>query len=251
MQKYDLARLDRYDHYLGLSETIGRIVSAPAVSEVWEAVTSFIARFGYTYVVAVDASKVVGGIREAVIFSNEPSSLLANVEQYFADYQQHPYIVRSMRDPSPATASEIRRDPAFAGLEWDRFQSETVRNGEGLILPVYQGSEFRGGLSFGGQQPDVSPVTRSMMQVLAHVCLEKVLQLRDRKGPHAFPLLSVRETQCLRYVAIGHEDAEISRILGISARTVRFHVDSAKTKLGVGSRVQAVAKAMRERIIAV
>jgi DNA-binding CsgD family transcriptional regulator len=156
-----------------------------------------------------------------------------------------------MRDPSPFKASEIRRDPEFAGLDWESLQSETVRNGEGLIVPVYQGTEFRGGLSLGGAEADVSPLARSMMQVVAHISLEKYFQLRDRKGQQVFPLLSVRETQCLRYVAIGHEDAEISRILGISARTVRFHVDSAKAKLGVGSRVQAVTKAMRERIIAV
>ena len=76
-------------------------------------------------------------------------------------------------------------------------------------------------------------------------------ELKEQKSPQGSVVLSVRETQCLSYIATGHEDEQISRLLGISPRTVRFHVDSAKAKLGVTSRVQAVTKALRERIITV
>jgi len=43
---------------------------------------------------------------------------------------------------------------------------------------------------------------------------------------------------------------EIGRLLGIRPRTVRFQVDGAKAKLGASTRIQAVAKALRERLIA-
>jgi DNA-binding CsgD family transcriptional regulator len=54
--------------------------------------------------------------------------------------------------------------------------------------------------------------------------------------------LSARERECLRWVAAGKTDWEISVILGISAATVRFHLDRSRHKLGVRSRAQAVAR---------
>src|ERR1700737_2334161 len=54
--------------------------------------------------------------------------------------------------------------------------------------------------------------------------------------------LSARELECLRWVAAGKTDWEISVILSISAATVRFHLDRARAKLGARTRAQAVAR---------
>jgi DNA-binding CsgD family transcriptional regulator len=43
-------------------------------------------------------------------------------------------------------------------------------------------------------------------------------------------------------VADGKTDVEVGKILDISPRTVRFHINNAKVKLGVSTRIQAVAK---------
>lgn len=53
--------------------------------------------------------------------------------------------------------------------------------------------------------------------------------------------LSVREFECLEWAAQGKSAWEIGRILGVSRRTAAFHLDNAKTKLGVRSICQAVA----------
>jgi len=58
------------------------------------------------------------------------------------------------------------------------------------------------------------------------------------------PLLSERQKQCLQLVAQGKSDWVISRLLGISEATARFHAQSAMRKLGVASRTQAVARAL-------
>ena len=63
------------------------------------------------------------------------------------------------------------------------------------------------------------------------------------------PCVSRRESQILRWVAAGKSDWEIGRILKISEKTVNFHVENAKRKLGVGTRIQAVVAAMREGLI--
>ena len=50
-----------------------------------------------------------------------------------------------------------------------------------------------------------------------------------------------RELAVMRWVATGKTDAKVGTLLHISRATVHFHVESVKRKLGVHSRVQAVA----------
>ncbi|CDX12646.1 Autoinducer-binding domain-containing protein [Mesorhizobium plurifarium] len=54
--------------------------------------------------------------------------------------------------------------------------------------------------------------------------------------------LSNREIQCLEWAARGKSDWEIGRILGISQRTAAFHLDNAKKKLGVRTKIQAAIR---------
>jgi DNA-binding CsgD family transcriptional regulator len=61
--------------------------------------------------------------------------------------------------------------------------------------------------------------------------------------------LSARERQCLELVAYGKSDWEISRILHISEHTVHKHVEAAKRRLGVSTRMQAVVWAVQRREI--
>lgn len=56
--------------------------------------------------------------------------------------------------------------------------------------------------------------------------------------------LSVRETECLLWSAEGKTSWETSKILGISERTVIFHLQSVSEKLQVSNRLQAVARAV-------
>jgi carbon-monoxide dehydrogenase medium subunit len=55
---------------------------------------------------------------------------------------------------------------------------------------------------------------------------------------------SPREMMVLEWMKQGKTNWEISRIIGVSERTVRFHVESIFMKLDVGSRTQAVAFAI-------
>jgi DNA-binding response OmpR family regulator len=65
----------------------------------------------------------------------------------------------------------------------------------------------------------------------------KVVQLNDR------------EVETLTWVARGKTSAEIAQILGLTKRTIDFHIDNARTKLGAATRTQAVIKAATGRLI--
>jgi DNA-binding CsgD family transcriptional regulator len=62
--------------------------------------------------------------------------------------------------------------------------------------------------------------------------------------------MTARESEILAWVAAGKSDWVIGRILNISGKTVNFHVENAKRKLGVGTRLQAVIAALRAGLIA-
>ena len=55
--------------------------------------------------------------------------------------------------------------------------------------------------------------------------------------------LSRREREVLRLIAAGHSNKQIAQALGITERTVKFHVTSVLNKLGAENRAQAVALA--------
>lgn len=61
--------------------------------------------------------------------------------------------------------------------------------------------------------------------------------------------LSPRELSVLNWMKMGKTNWEISRILGVSERTVRFHVESIFNKLDVTSRTQAVALAVEQGLL--
>ena len=61
--------------------------------------------------------------------------------------------------------------------------------------------------------------------------------------------LNDREVETLTWVARGKTSAEIAQILGLTKRTIDFHLDNARTKLGAATRTQAVVKAAAGRLI--
>jgi len=63
------------------------------------------------------------------------------------------------------------------------------------------------------------------------------------------PLLSAREREVLEWMKEGKTNWEISHILNISERTVKFHVQNILSKLQASTRGHAIALAMRHRLI--
>jgi len=61
--------------------------------------------------------------------------------------------------------------------------------------------------------------------------------------------LNHREIEVLTWVARGKTSAEIAQILGITKRTVDFHIDNARAKLSAATRTEAVIKAATGRLI--
>jgi DNA-binding NarL/FixJ family response regulator len=61
--------------------------------------------------------------------------------------------------------------------------------------------------------------------------------------------LNDREVETLTWVARWKKSAEIADILGLTKRTIDFHVDNARSKLGSATRSEAAIKAATGRLI--
>jgi DNA-binding NarL/FixJ family response regulator len=72
---------------------------------------------------------------------------------------------------------------------------------------------------------------------------------RQRKFVDPTAPLSDREIEILTWSARGRTSAEIGKALGLVKRTVDFHLDHARLKLGARTRTEAVVKAAVRRLI--
>ncbi|MCI0817929.1 MAG: PAS domain S-box protein [Chloroflexi bacterium] len=95
---------------------------------------------------------------------------------------------------------------------------------------------------------DVSEARRSQLEVQRR--LQEASQASgQRSGEDIAGRLTPRESEVLRSLATGLETARIAEVMGISATTVRNHIDHVLAKLGVHSRLEAVVFAARHRIV--
>ncbi len=230
------------------AQALDHVRTAPAIAQIWTAMKEFAGELGYTHLAAVDAARLAGGAADATIYTDAPA-IPAEIDRAYT-YTSSPFVQRALRSPETFLISELRADPNTRG-RWADLMADVVKHGEGLIAPVYEEAEPLAGFIFGGDKPDTSALTRAMLQILAHAAFARYRVLKSGRRPFTPHALTTREIQCLRAAAAGKGDAEVGADLGISSRTVRFHMDGAKVKLKATTRVQAIAKALQEKIITV
>ncbi len=85
----------------------------------------------------------------------------------------------------------------------------------------------------------------SFHEIFMRTVVEKGLPPRMKGAP-----LSQRERQVLRLLAAGQTTEDVGNQLGITGRTVQFHLASVRTKLDAATREEAVAFAVKAGIIA-
>jgi DNA-binding CsgD family transcriptional regulator len=84
-----------------------------------------------------------------------------------------------------------------------------------------------------------------------HQALERLTNRQNGNRNADVYFISPREKEVLNWVSQGKNSWDISVILGISERTVNYHVDNVKQKLDAGSRTHAVAIAIDHGLIGV
>ena len=107
---------------------------------------------------------------------------------------------------------------------------------------------FVGAEHGGGRMENQKKTILREFQVLANYFHQHILRIYGHDAESQM-LVSARELDCLKWVAAGKTAWEASVILGISERTVRFHLNAAREKLNCLTTTQAVAKAVSQQLI--
>src|SRR5271166_6439046 len=90
------------------------------------------------------------------------------------------------------------------------------------------------------------PIDFDMLETIIQARLAGVS--RNEKWPKLIDL-NEREVETLTWAARGKTSAEIAKILGLTKRTVDFHIDNARIKLGAANRIEAAIKAASGNLI--
>ncbi len=119
------------------------------------------------------------------------------------------------------------------------------------IHSVHGPRDFRASCSVVPDSDCLPPAAYLAVQLMAFYMYEAASTDAETKDPPPLQKpLSRRERQCLELAAQGKSDWVSSKILGLSERTVHNHVENAKRRLQVATRVQAVVHALAGQQIA-
>ena len=98
--------------------------------------------------------------------------------------------------------------------------------------------------SFSGSVLKKDERTEAIIRLVTPHLHQCYLRINQERGKKEMPPLSGREREVLNWLGQGKSSWDISMILAISERTVKYHVENIKKKLNATSRAQAVAIAL-------
>ena len=154
------------------------------------------------------------------------------------------------------------RLPGMNGIEVTRRLTRDHPDVQVLMVSAYDEDEYvRGALEAGasGYLSKTAPGKELVQAVRSVARGTSVLQsgltarllLAARQPEHGAADLSERELAVLTLLAEGLHNREIAAKLSISSRTVDRHCDNIYAKLGVGSRTEAVVRAISTKLLTV
>jgi LuxR family transcriptional regulator, quorum-sensing system regulator BjaR1 len=166
--------------------------------------------------------------------------------------KRDPIVEALKRRRTPFTWSDLRRDRTLGTLGSEAL-AVCAENGwtEGLAVPIPRGGRRLGLITVACQRRDFRPEEKAQLTTLMLGCHERLRSLAPAHGFAVPPLgLTAREIACLQLVAHGASDREIGQKLGISQNTAHEHCETAKKKLKVSTRAEAIAIAVSLAIVA-
>jgi len=113
---------------------------------------------------------------------------------------------------------------------------------DGYCIPLHY-DEGGAAISLATEYLNLDPLAKNTLQLIGVYAYNRLRSL-TRPERQKRSLLTAREREVLRWAAGGKTSWEISVILRISERTVKFHLVEASRKLNAVNRTSAVAKAL-------
>lgn len=236
---------------------LSNLNSTRSVQETWQETISFLKYLGFDLMMYGYASPDSAGAgTEVETLSNFPASYQEHYrqEQYFRDDPVVRHCIRSLVPMRVGRECLAFWPDQGRGLTASqrRIVNEAADCGMsvGVVIPLRSPGRYPlAGMSLSNAMKPAefeSFLTQSgdlaqLATLYAHSRLQVLLQDAERAIPGT---LSLRERECLLWVSRGLSSKEIAVRIGLSPRTVDFHLAKAMGRLGVATRSHAVARAM-------
>jgi len=170
-----------------------------------------------------------------------------------------------LKECSPDIILMDIRMPGINGIETTRLVCQEYPMAKIIMLTIYdEDKHVMDAIQAGAKGYVLKKVKRDRLIRIIHNVMNNQVFLDSKVTESIFKkvlckdpplkgerkiMLTKRELEILKYIVDGYKDRQISESLFISINTVRSHLKNIYKKLGVGSKTQAVAKAVREGII--
>jgi DNA-binding CsgD family transcriptional regulator len=190
----------------------------------------------------------LGARSAAVVFQNYPADWV----RYFSESGRY-RIDPVFRYADERMIPFFWDDPQFRAVLTPAqrdilVEAEGLGLGHGYTVPIHAAGAQMASCSV---VPDSSLIDRGAYQavfVMGCYMFDAMLRNSPREqcsGERSLQL-SLRERQCLELAAQGKDDWTIGSLLSISERTAHNHIERAKRRLGVCTRVQVIVHALNE-----
>ncbi|WP_137134714.1 LuxR family transcriptional regulator [Rhizobium sp. FKY42] len=160
-----------------------------------------------------------------------------------------PVVVEGFERSLPFFWEELRITEAAVNFLQDA--KDHGLGGNGYSVPVTDKFARRALVSFNGSKENwrefVANFRNDWIELSHRIHAKAMRELYGEDDP--VPVLSPRELECLHWSALGKDHKAVAIILGISEHTARDYLKSARIKLGCANIAQAIAKALKLRVI--
>jgi DNA-binding CsgD family transcriptional regulator len=240
-------------HFDIVQSFIERCETSQRIDELALAFQQALETLGFRYFACCSHVDPAHPPRRAIMLQNYPQEWV----RYFSElelYDIDPVFLHANRVSLPFFWDA----PAFrAGLTPPQQQIlvEAARFGvaRGYTVPIhspYALGVYRASCSVVPDSTSIDAHSYAAVQLMSGYLYDAANRdVNAREAEAIQPELSRRERQCLELAAQGKSDWVVGKILGISERTVHNHIESAKRRLGVATRVQAIVQALASRQI--
>lgn len=226
------------------------IETVSTVEELEQTLAKFLAPLGAEFFVA-------GQVRFPHGFG-KPSKIFGYFDyDWYRFYDQFQLF---LEDPAARFLNETSRPFTWSWVtdnldltNGEKFVMNEPRNfglSEGLVVPMHGPYGALGLVTAAGKH--FNPCRRETLaiQIVFTRAYHRSLvltQLFEKQQPLR---LTKRQRECLTWLQQGKSNQDVAAILGISAETVKEHIEGAKKSLGVKSRIEAILRARQANLIA-
>lgn len=223
-------------------DLIGSLDDANTPQDVIDQFCRFICEFGLVSTCAMKVPQASETINEGILMLNHDAEWSSHyIEQGYVF--EDPMVREMFRTCRPFAWSDVMNRDDVSNKQ-KKLMSEAGEFGmkAGFVVPIYNSNGSTGVVNVAGVDAEFPEEVRKALHMASLYVHQKLLAFHRQDVVDSVKL-TPRERECLRWVAAGKSDWDIGELLSISQHTVNFHIENAKRKLNVATRVQAAVSA--------